>query len=281
MPAGNGNGSGPRVRAQLSPAENLAVGAVGGTLETALQMPLITLKFATQEGRPLPARIPEWYRGVGIQAGTLAPITAFQVMVNGMLENIITGGKRNLTDLESVGCAMTAGGCSATLYGPVDLIMIQQQRRQLGIGDTVRAITSGFGVRNGIFRGFYSTVVRESIYTGGYLGLAPVFAKAIKANVDALKDNEFGAALAGSVVAGVISALLTHPADTAKTCMQADLECKTYPTARAAFMEHFQNRGITSLYKGGMWRTMRLCGAFFIVSTLREKFIQYKTARGD
>jgi len=271
-----------KVRAQLTPIENLAVGAIGGMLETTIQMPLLTLKFATQEGRPLPTRLPEWYRGLGIQAGTLAPITAFQVMVNGILEKVVTGGKRNLNDIETVGCAMTAGAASATLYGPVDLIMIQQQKRQLGVFETMKFIYSKFGIPNGIFRGFISTVVRESIYTGGYLGLAPVLTKQLLASdIGMFKGKEFASGLGGSIVAGVFAALLTHPADTSKTCMQADLECKKYPTARAAFFEHIRNKGIGSLYKGGIARTTRLCGAFFIVSMLREKVIQYKTNRAD
>eukprot|EP00467_Chlorarachnion_reptans_P005323 CAMPEP_0114524088 /NCGR_PEP_ID=MMETSP0109-20121206/21657_1 /TAXON_ID=29199 /ORGANISM="Chlorarachnion reptans, Strain CCCM449" /LENGTH=279 /DNA_ID=CAMNT_0001705485 /DNA_START=142 /DNA_END=981 /DNA_ORIENTATION=- len=270
--------SGQKVRAQLTPMENLAVGAVGGTLETTIQMPLLTLKFATQEGRPLPKRLPEWYRGLGIQAGTLAPITAFQVMVNGLLEKTVTGGQRNLSDMETIGCAMVAGGTSATLYGPVDLIMIQQQKRQLSVFDTVKYIHTKFGIQNGIFRGFWSTVVREAIYTGGYLGIAPVVTKSLlNSNMDAFKGKEYPSGLAGSIFAGVLAAVLTHPADTAKTCMQADLEQKVYPTARHAFWDHLNNKGIASLYKGGLARTTRLCGAFFIVSTLREKVIQYKT----
>eukprot|EP00471_Norrisiella_sphaerica_P003619 CAMPEP_0184487594 /NCGR_PEP_ID=MMETSP0113_2-20130426/10213_1 /TAXON_ID=91329 /ORGANISM="Norrisiella sphaerica, Strain BC52" /LENGTH=280 /DNA_ID=CAMNT_0026869953 /DNA_START=80 /DNA_END=922 /DNA_ORIENTATION=- len=268
----------PKVRAQLSPMENLLVGAVGGTLETTIQMPLLTLKFATQEGRPLPTRLPEWYRGLGIQAGTLAPITAFQVMVNGVLEKAVTGGQRNLTDLETIGCAMVAGGTSATLYGPVDLIMIQQQKRQLGAIDTAKFILKKFGVMNGIFRGFWSTVVREAIYTGGYLGIAPVLTKAlVTSDMEMFKGKDYASGLTGSTVAGVIAAILTHPADTSKTCMQADLECKTYPSARKAFFDHLYNKGVGSLYKGGLARTTRLCGAFFIVSTLREKVISYKT----
>uniref|UniRef100_A0A6U2YIV5 Mitochondrial carrier protein n=1 Tax=Lotharella globosa TaxID=91324 RepID=A0A6U2YIV5_9EUKA len=267
-----------KVRAQLTPMENLLVGAAGGMLETTIQMPLLTLKFATQEGRPLPKRLPEWYRGLGIQAGTLAPITAFQVMVNGMIEKAVTGGARNLTDLETIGCAMVAGGTSATLYGPVDLIMIQQQKRQLGVFDTVKYISNKFGITNGIFRGFWSTVVRESIYTGGYLGIAPVLTKTLSnSDMEMFKGKDYASGLAGSTIAGVIAAVLTHPADTSKTCMQADLEQKTYPTARAAFFDHLNNKGVTSLYKGGFARTARLCGAFFIVSTLREKVIQYKT----
>jgi hypothetical protein len=69
-------------RVPLSPLENLAVGALGGALETCLQMPIITYKFCVQEGRALPRNVSGWYRGVFVQASTVAPITAIQFMVN-------------------------------------------------------------------------------------------------------------------------------------------------------------------------------------------------------
>jgi len=105
-----------------------------------------------------------------------------------------------------------------------------------------------------------------------------VTTKHLLCQMETFKGKDYASGLAGSTTAGVIAAVLTHPADTAKTCMQADLECKTYPTARAAFFDHLQNKGVASLYKGGLARTTRLCGAFFIVSTLREKVIQYKSS---
>lgn len=58
-------------RVPLSPTENLLVGAAGGCLETCLQMPVLTYKFCLQEGRAIPTTIPGFYRGVGVQAGTL------------------------------------------------------------------------------------------------------------------------------------------------------------------------------------------------------------------
>ena len=73
------------VRVPLSPLENLSVGAFGGALETCLQMPILTYKFCVQEGRPLPTSFAGWYRGVFIQASTVAPITALQFMVSDKL----------------------------------------------------------------------------------------------------------------------------------------------------------------------------------------------------
>ena len=70
-------------RAILSGPENIAVGMVGGVTETCLLMPVLTAKFCLQEGRPLPTSIGGWYRGVVVQAGNVAPVTAMQVRCAG------------------------------------------------------------------------------------------------------------------------------------------------------------------------------------------------------
>ena len=69
-------------RATLSPLENITVGALGGAVEICIQMPILTYKLCLQEGRALPTNIAGWYRGVAAQAGTVAPMTAFQFMVS-------------------------------------------------------------------------------------------------------------------------------------------------------------------------------------------------------
>ena len=48
--------------------------------------------------------------------------------------------------------------------------------------------------------------------------------------------------------------------------------------ARAAFRE----AGVSfALYGGGLARTARLCGAFFIINNIREAAIDWKTARAE
>jgi hypothetical protein len=67
--------------------------------------------------------------------------------------------------------------------------------------------------------------------------------------------------------------------DTAKTCVQSDMAGGAYPNARAALMSVYNAKGIKALYGGGLARTARLCGAFFIINTLRDKVVTWKTER--
>jgi len=265
----------PRVKVPLSPFENVVVGAVGGALETCLQMPILTFKFCKQEGRPLPASIGGWYRGVGVQAGTVAPITATQMMVNGVLGRLVLRGEvRNLNDAEAIGCAAAAGAISALIYSPVDLCTIQQQKLNLNPVQTFSHIAKGHGVQ-GIFRGFMSCAVREAIYTAGYLGLAPVISAQLTKQ-PVFEGKEFLAGFSGACIAGTAAALLTHPVDTAKTCMQSDMSGETWASARAAMPKLMEQGGIGAFYRGGAARTARLCGAFFVCMSLRDLATDYK-----
>lgn len=264
-------------RALLSEAENFAVGIVGGTTETCVLMPVLTCKFCWQEGRPLPKSLGGFYRGLAVQAGNVAPITALQMFLNGVFEKKVFGATEtnHLNDFQKMGAACMAGAGSSILYTPVDLTMIQQQKLSLGPLPTLKWVIANHGV-TAIWRGVSAMALREAIYTGGYLGLAPVLCDRLK-QMPGRENSHLGNALIGSCIAGTISALLTHPADTAKTVYQADIAGKTYTSAMAAAPKLYAEGGIAAFYRGGAARTVRLCGAFFIVSSMREGMIQYKT----
>ena len=281
----------------LTPYENLAVGAVGGALEVSLQMPILTYKFCVQEGRALPKSIGGWYRGVFVQAGTVAPITALQFMVNGMIQNSILQYKKSketsnatataatkLSSMEQIYAAAGAGFVSAVVYSPVDLITIQQQKLVMNPIQTGVHIVRNFGIMNGICRGFWTCAGRETIYTAGYLGLAPVLtSEFVLPLLQPTKDGEASqsptllTSFVGACIAGTVAAVITHPLDTAKTCVQSDMVGKTWSTGRQAIRELVANHGgISSLYRGMIPRTTRLCGAFFVCLCVRDAFVSYK-----
>ena len=261
------------VRPSLSSSENLAVGVFGGCVETAVLMPIITWKYCLQEGRALPS-LPGMYRGVTVLAGSVAPITGMQMFFNGALEKMVTAGARPTSDVETIGCALGAGALSASLYGPVEMTTIQQQKLGKGPLDTVKYLARTFGVTT-LWRGAVPTAWREALYTAGYLGIAPVVTAKLMRQ-EGWEDKFFTSAVIGSCIAGVISNLASQPVDTVKTVVQADVTGVTYKTMLQTFPLLWKELGLAGLYKGLLPRTIRTCGAFFIVSTIREKAIQYK-----
>jgi len=263
-----------KARAQLSPFMNIAVGGCGGMIETYVQMPIITWKYCTQEGRKFPTTVPGWWRGGIVQSSSVAPITAFQVMVNGILEKLVTGGTRDVTPMENLGTALLAGAASGLVYCPADLMVIQQQKLNMTAPNAFKHLRSVYG---NLFwtRGMLSTMGREAAYTSGYLGMAPIAFLTVKEYV----SNEPLAMVCSGIFAGTIAAMLSHPLDTGKTVMQADIARKQYPTALSAIRAYYNMYGVTSLYKGGFARVLRVINACIIVAGIREMAIRYKTAQ--
>ena len=66
------------------------------------------------------------YRGVVINATSIAPITAVQFAVNGALTALVK--KDEVTDLHRLVIAATAGAASALVSTPAEILMIQQQK---------------------------------------------------------------------------------------------------------------------------------------------------------
>jgi len=261
------------IRPTLSYNENIGVGVVGGCVETALLMPVLTWKFCLQENRPYP-KFPGMYRGVGVLAGSVAPLTGMQMFFNGVFESWATGRTRSPTDVEVVGCALGAGALSAILYAPVEMIAIHQQKLRYSPLQTLSHLARHHGVAS-IWRGLMPTACREAIYTAGYLGLAPVItAKLMSRN--GWEHHYFTSAVLGSCAAGVLANAASHPIDTAKTVLQADVSGTKYTSTWQAMKTLWHESGVQRFYTGGLPRTIRTCGAFFIVSTLREQCIRLK-----
>jgi hypothetical protein len=253
----------------LTPYESLFVGIIGGTSETIIQMPLITYKLYKQNGISLPKSINKWYRGVLIQSINVAPITAFQMMSNNLLTKILI--KDNvITYSQKVGIASLAGSFSSLIYTPIDLITIQQQKNNINIKNTISHVYKYNGIYS-FFKGIFPCAIRESIYTGGYLGLAPVISNIVQQN---LEINKLQSNIYGSLITGTIASLITHPFDTTKTIIQSDLT-KNYNTFKT-MNEIIKNNGITYLYKGCVPRVFRTCGAFGICISIQDFAYSYK-----
>lgn len=253
----------------LTPYESLLVGIIGGTSETFLQMPLLTFKFCKQNGTKLPNNVKGWYRGCLIQVYNIAPITALQMTSNNILTKIIVHDDV-ISYKEKVGIASLAGSLSSLLYSPIDLITIQQQKNNDKITKTISKIKNKYGFKT-FYKGLLPCAIRESIYTGGYLGLAPVTANYIQNKFDI---NLFYSTIYGSLLTGTITSLITHPFDTTKTVIQTEISKKNNTFTKMNYL--IKNHGISYLYRGCVPRTLRTCGAFMICNYVERIFVNIK-----
>jgi hypothetical protein len=199
-------------------------------------------------------------------------------MINGMLQKALLRGNasRTLTDAETITAAAGAGAISAIVYSPVDLLTIQQQKLHMNLWNTTKTLAQTYGMA-GLYRGFSACVAREALYTAGYLGLAPVITSRLISDSDFLAERPLIASITGACMAGTLAAVTTHPIDTAKTCIQSDMEGRTWKSTFGTMKKLVSGGGIASLYRGMFPRTVRLCGAFFVCLMVRDAAIEYKT----
>ena len=269
----------------LSPVEELLTGAFAGVLKICSGMPLLTWKIHVQAGDPLPTALPEWYRGVVVQAVAVMPIAALRFLIYGTLQKVLTGAsplssslKRQLTTVERLLAAFSAGICSAIIYTPVDMLTVNMQHLGLSLFDCARRILQDCGPL-GFVRGVVAMAIREGIYTLGMFGLTPIFSEALVANVKRLRQKTVVANVLGALAAGIPAALLTQPLDTVKTRIQCDLMGTTYSNILRTVTLLVQGKGWGTLYVGCLPRTLLICLTFFIVQMLRRAYISIKVRR--
>ena len=218
-----------------------------------------------------------------MQVGTIAPITSLQFCFNGLFHQIILSTRSNnqaLTDAENLTSALGAGVLTSFLIGPVDLITIQQQKLRASPFRTLHHLVGNHGFLS-LFRGIGPTMVREAMYTSGYLGLSPVITHHLmqkNATNYEYKYPMFGnspllSRIAGASIAGTLAAIITNPADCLKTCVQSDMSGELYPNARRTLYKIYRGEldgGPNRLWTGLGPRIVRFNVAFFIFLSFQE-----------
>ena len=177
---------------------------------------------------------------------------------------------------------------SALVVCPADMLIIQQQRSGLSLGQQVSAIVSEHGWTK-LSKGLLPAIGRESLFTGGYLGLAPVIRSLlVQARPDTFAEQRqaehSGSAasrpagnllslLSSSLMAGVTAGVLTHPIDTVKTRMQSELAASSpYSSASSTARLLYSEAGLRGFFQGVAPRTGRICIAVLIFNECNRVF---------
>jgi len=119
--------------ANLNETQNATVGMTVGVIEVMCLQPFNYCKNMMQQGQPLTMNPMKLYRGVGANCVNMGSCTMIQFAVGGNLKKMVLGGDiaRKLTSGEQMMCGIGAGAVSAFVGSPLELIMIQQQRKGL------------------------------------------------------------------------------------------------------------------------------------------------------
>lgn len=197
-------------------------------------------------------------------------MTGLQFPLTGAVTSVITRGEiRRLSNTEMVTSGFLGGAISGIACGPMELVLIQQQRKGTSLGTTLKNIVSKHGWGgNGLFRGVLTASGREAIYTAGYLGVGPAASRYL---MEEGGMSEGTAKMAGAIGTGVLAASLSHPLDTIKTCMQGDIEQKTYRNLRETARTIYADGGFAAFLRGFTWRTGRMILAVFIMGECKNQ----------
>lgn len=173
-------------------------------------------KNMVQQKQPISMSPAVMYRGVGANAVNMGSCTMIQFAVGGKLKQLVLGGEtRNLTLAEEMTCGVGAGSVSALVGSPLELIMIQQQRKGGSTMATLKNVTAN---PVNIYRGFIGAMIRESLWTCGYLSIPPVVRRTLMENYPDQFPSNNTARVPAALLGGLFACYLTHPADTIKTC---------------------------------------------------------------
>ena len=214
-----------------------------------------------------------WYRGVNANCVNMGSCTMIQFVVGGKLRQMIvpTDGAvppRNLTLKEEMMCGIGAGSVSAIVGSPLELIMIQQQRKGGTTLSTIQNVAANSYLN--ITRGFVGCMTREALWTCGYLSIPPVVRRTLMENYPEQFPDNNRARVPAALLGGLFACYLTHPFDTIKTCMQGDIERNVYSNFTTTGRLLYEESGIRAFYRGASFRYGRMVCAVFIMDYLRD-----------
>lgn len=259
--------------AQLNEAQNASVGACVGTVEVLILQPFNYAKNMVQQKQPISLNPLVMYRGVGANCVNMGSCTMIQFAVGGKIKSIFTADdkSRKLKPYEEMLCGIGGGLTSALVGSPLELIMIQQQRKGGSTVSTIQTIANPATIG----RGFVGMAVREALWTCGYLSIPPIVRDYLMDNHPDTFDTKEKARVPAALLGGLFACYLTHPFDTVKTCMQGDIERQTYGTFSSTVSKLYGESGIPSFYRGATFRYGRMVCAVFIMDTLKGTFLLF------
>ena len=178
-----------------------------------------------------------------------------------------------MTVSQTFASAILGGMIAANAASPVELIMIQQQRQSGTFwGTPIKIVkTHGIGL-NGIFRGVVPTMLRDSIYVSGMLGVTPLIQSYL---MDTHGYGQNTASFIASVVGGTVGAVISQPIDVLKTCMQWDIEQIKYKGLSQSIRQVWSEGGLSRIFNGCLWRTINIIGTVYIANECKNRLPPY------
>jgi hypothetical protein len=210
------------------------------------------------------------YKGVGVNAASMAPITAIQNMVADQSKKLLQAQQQaELTPVQQLIPPVFAGATAALCATPAELLPNYMQRiatdeaRELSTRQAIQEVCKKYGMRY-LWRGLLCTMLRDGWFTVGYKTMPQLLAKPVHAVI----ENKPTAHMVTLIAAGVSTAVATQPAHVIARYMQNNHEIRSSLHAAIAIMRHY---GICGLWKGGIPRGGRIMVAIPVLSEVEKR----------
>jgi hypothetical protein len=238
-------------------------------LKVLILQPFNYAKNMTQQQQTISLNPMHMYRGVGSNCVNMGSCTMIQFVVGGKLKQTVLGSdvNRRLGLKEEMMCGIGAGTVSAVVGSPLELIMIQQQRKG---GSTLQTIKNIAQNPVNITRGFSGMAVREALWTCGYLSIPPVVRHHLMESYPDTFPTSNAARVPAALLGGLFACYLTQPFDTIKTCMQGDIERNVFGSFLQTGKVLWGQNGLPAFYRGATFRYGRMVCAVFIMDMMKE-----------
>ncbi len=255
-------------------------GAIAGSVEVLVNNPLIVIKnnliLSKKENKPNPTIfyspktnpqniIKKYYKGCGIGIASMGPITALQNSMTFLLA-IPFGNNPTLAKKTIAACA--AGYLSTLLASPIDLIVLQRQNPiyvKESLYETLQRIYKVNGFKT-VYRGWNGTGIRDGIFTAAY----KTGGTTIHNIIPTIIGNAGADKIICASLAGLLAAILSHPADVITARMKNDLSASYYKTTLQTACTIIKNEGFTALFKGLTPRAFRIMLAIPLLSFILD-----------
>lgn len=259
-------GGGGNELQRLTGDQNLALGIVSGMMCKSMNYPLLNWKNTVQQGLPISFTPSIVYRGLPMAMINLGGTTGVQFVCTGFFQKRLAGPDGKIDSKKETMAALFGGLVSGIPCCVYELTMIQQQRFGGSIPGTPVRVVKEHGLSI-LTRGLSTTMGREGLYTMAMLGLTPLIQRGLNESYG--MENSM-ALVAGSLIGAFVSATLSHPMDTIKTCMQGDLGRVKYNNVTQTAKSLVNEYGIANgLFKGLSWRIGLIATTFFLVNKFK------------
>lgn len=231
-----------------------------GFAKISFVQPLWTIKTRMQQGQTFSLRPSILFKGIGMNVAGYPMATATQVSTYKYMQNSINHEDNGAKKL-SIG--FFAGVPSGAIICLNDFIMTQHSLRRTSYKDTIINLSRAYKF-NQFFTGLCITSLREGGYATCFLVVPDLIKPYISSDIQHKKIQE----LVASLGAGVLSTLITQPADTIKSVQQ---------TAVIGFNDAVKNiynkNGAIGFFKGYSPRCMQVTAGIMLLDQLKQSFL--------